>query len=126
MLTRMGESKDLGSSLALKSSLLGKMNKLEVHHIFPKAQLKYKYDRATVNALANYCFLTKESNLFIRDRLPEEYFPEAEKAHPGVLASQWIPLDPVLWKIENFPDFLSARQRLLGSSLFTVENSFPQ
>ena len=43
LLTRMGESKDRGTGLALKSGLLGKMSRLEVHHIFPKAQL-YKRD----------------------------------------------------------------------------------
>jgi hypothetical protein len=36
MLTRMGESKDWGTGLPLKSHLLGKMNKLEVHHIFQR------------------------------------------------------------------------------------------
>ena len=39
LLTRMGEAKDWGTGLPLKSSLLGKMSRLEVHHIFPKAQL---------------------------------------------------------------------------------------
>jgi hypothetical protein len=64
MLTRMGNAFDLGTGLPLKANLLGKMNKLEVHHIFPKAQLyKRKYDKSAVNALANFCFLTKDSNL---------------------------------------------------------------
>ena len=58
-----------------------------------------------MNALANFCFLTKDTNLDISDRLPEEYFPEVEAAHPGALASQWIPTDPALWKIERFRDF---------------------
>ena len=65
MLTRMGEARDWGNGgLPLKASLLGKMNKLEVHHIFPKAQLyKRNFKRPEVNALANFCFLTKETNL---------------------------------------------------------------
>jgi hypothetical protein len=102
--------------LPLKSSLLGKMNQLEVHHIFPKAQLyKRHYQRPEVNALANFCFLTKDTNLQIRDRLPEAYFPEIEANHPGALASQWIPMDPALWKIERYRDFLAARQELLAA-----------
>ena len=104
LLTRMGEARDWGTGLPLKSSLLGKMNRLEVHHIFPKAQLyKRKFKRPDVNALANFCFLTKDTNLDISDRLPEEYFPKIEKAHPGALASQWIPTDPALWKIGKLP-----------------------
>jgi type I site-specific restriction-modification system R (restriction) subunit len=75
------------------------MSRLEVHHIFPKAQLyKRDFKRPEVNALANFCFLTKDTNLDISDRLPEVYFPEVEQAHPGALASQWIPDDPELWK----------------------------
>ena len=118
LLTRMGESRDWGSGLPLKSNLLGKMSRLEVHHIFPKAQLyKRKFKRPEVNALANFCFLTKDTNLDITDRLPEEYFPKIEQAHPGSLASQWIPADPALWKIENFREFLEARKALLAAEL---------
>lgn len=116
LLTRMGEARDWGTGLALKGSLLGQMNKLEVHHIFPKAQLyKQKFKRPEVNALGNFCFLTKDTNIQISDRLPEEYFTEVEAKHPGALASQWIPIDPVLWKIENYRTFLDARQALLAS-----------
>ena len=79
-----GRSARLGHGLPLKASLLGKMSRLEVHHIFPKAQLyKRKYRRPEVNALANFCFLTKDTNLDISDRLPEEYFPKFEARIPA-------------------------------------------
>ncbi|MDT3776350.1 DUF262 domain-containing protein [Nitrospira sp. MA-1] len=115
LLTRMGEARDWGTGLPLKANLLGKMSRLEVHHIFPKAQLyKRKFKKPEVNALANFCFLTKDTNLDIRDRLPEEYYLEVEKNHPGALASQWIPMDRALWKIECFREFLEARKELLA------------
>ena len=118
LLTRMGEAKDWGNGLPLRASLLGKMSSLEVHHIFPKAQLyNCNYRRPEVNALANFCFQTKETNLEISDRLPEEYFPKFETRHPGGLASQWIPMDPALWKMERFRDFLEARKELLAAEL---------
>ncbi|HIL72142.1 MAG TPA: DUF262 domain-containing protein, partial [Verrucomicrobia bacterium] len=118
LLTRMGKARDWGTGLPLKSSLLGKMSRLEVHHIFPKAQLyKNNRQRAEVNALPNFCFLTKDTNLGISDRLPEEYFPEVEEAHPGALASQWIPMDRKLWKIGNYPEFLNARKILLADEM---------
>ncbi len=118
LLTRMGEAQDWGTGLPLKASLLGKMSRLEVHHIFPKAQLyKQKFKKPEANALANFCFLTKDTNLEILDRLPEEYFPEVEAAHPGALASQWIPMNPELWKIQNFRDFLEARKELLADEV---------
>lgn len=118
LITRMGEARDWGTGLPLKANMLGKMSRLEVHHIFPKAQLYKRGGRkAEVNALANFCFLTKDTNLDISDRLPAEYFPEIEKAHPGALASQWIPTDPDLWKIANFRPFLEARKRLLADEV---------
>jgi len=118
LLTRMGGARDWGLGIPLKSDLLGKMNRLEVHHIFPKSQLyKRGHVRATVNALANFCFLTKDSNLDISNRLPQDYFPVVEAAHPGALASQWIPMDPDLWRAENYLAFLAARRELLAGEL---------
>ncbi len=121
MLTRMGAAMDWGLGIPLKHGMQGRMSRLEVHHIFPKAQLyKAGYPKQEVNAVANFCFQTKKTNLLISDRLPEEYFPEIEEHHPGALASQWIPMDPSLWKLENYPDFLAARRELLAGAL----NSF--
>ncbi|BAQ67982.1 hypothetical protein NHU_00814 [Rhodovulum sulfidophilum] len=117
MLTRMTEARDWGTGLPLKNNLLGKMSRLEVHHIFPRARLyEAKYARSEVNALANFCFLTKDTNLSISDRHPEEYFPEIEAAHPGALQSQWIPQDPELWKIDKYRDFIEARKELLADA----------
>ncbi len=118
LLTRMGDARDWGTGLPLKANLLGKMSRLEVHHIFPKAQLyQRRHKRPEVNALANFCFLTKDTNLDISDRLPQDYFPEVEAAHPGALASQWIPTDRTLWRVERFRDFLEARKVLLAAEL---------
>ncbi len=118
LLTRMGEARDWGTGLPLKTGLLGRMSRLEVHHIFPRSQLYQRnFSKSEVNALANFCFLTKDTNLDITNRLPEEYFPEVEAAHPGALASQWIPMDPEIWKIERFRDFLEARKVLLAEEL---------
>ena len=115
MLTRMGEARDWGTGLALKAEMLGKMSALEVHHIFPRSRLyDHGYSRTKANALGNFCFLTKDTNLSISNRLPEAYFPEIEAKHPGALASQWIPTDPTLWRIDNYRDFLEARKTLLA------------
>lgn len=117
MLTRMGKALDLVEGIPLTMHHLGKMAQLEKHHIFPKALLKkFKFDNNDINAIANYCFLTKESNLKIKDRDPAEYLEECELAHPGVLESQWIPTEPELWEIENYFDFLETRRQLLASA----------
>jgi hypothetical protein len=69
-----------------------------------------------VNALANFIFLTQDTNLKISDRDPAEYLPHYEEAFPGVLASQWIPTDPELWRYENYREFLAERRRLLAEA----------
>ena len=38
-------------------------------------------------------------------------------AYPGALASQSIPDDSQLWKIENFRHFLEARKELLATDV---------
>lgn len=118
MLTRVGEARDWDyGGLLLRAGLLGKTSGLQVHHIFPKAQLyKAGFGRAKVNALANYCFLTQATNLAISDTIPEIYFERVEKEYPGALASQWIPMDRQLWRVENYLDFLAAREQLLAEA----------
>lgn len=116
-LTRVGEAKDLGIGIPLKRNLSGNMNALEVHHIFPKALLKDNgYTKMDWNAIANFCFLTKATNLKIGKQEPAKYFPEVERNHPGALASQWIPEDPNLWKVEKYHEFLEARRNLLADA----------
>ena len=120
MLTRVGAARDWGTGLPLKAQLLGNMSRLEVHHVFPKSLLyKAGYKRAEVNAVANFCFLTKDTNLQIGNRRPEDYFREVEEKHPGALASQWIPMDERMWRVENYGAFLEARRALLADAANT-------
>jgi hypothetical protein len=97
--------------------MLGKLSGLQLHHIFPRGYLyKHGYARPEVNALANFTFLTQETNLEITDRAPEEYLKEIAEKHPGALESQWIPMDRELWKVENYRGFLEARRELLAEA----------
>jgi len=124
LLTRVGSACDWDTGLPLKAHLLGKVNHLQIHHIFPKSRLYERgHDRSQVNALANFCFLTQVANLGISNKLPELYFPEIEAKHPGALASQWIPMDPQLWRMENYLDFLQARQGVLAQAANEFLNS---
>ena len=96
LLTRMGQARDWGTGLPLKANLLGKMSRLEVHHIFPKAQLyKRKYKKPEVNALANFCFLTKDTNLDILAtvcrRSTSRRSKKRTRVHSRRSGSRWIP-----------------------------------
>lgn len=117
LLSRVHGARDWETGTPLSANLLGKLSRLEVHRIFPRARLyKHQYSRPEVNALANFCFLTQGANLAISDRDPATYFEEIEIRHPGALASQWIPGDRDLWRIERYRDFLDARQVLLAEA----------
>lgn len=117
MLTRVWQAKDWKTGTPLHSHMLGTMSRLELHHIFPKSQLKKKGFKVTDrNALANFTFLTKETNLEVNNRLPAEYLPEYAERNPGVIESHWIPMDPELWEIDRYPDFLAARRELLATA----------
>jgi hypothetical protein len=117
LLTRVEGARDFGNGLPLQSQPPGDATALQVHHVFPKAALYAAgYARSQVNAVANLCFLTRETSLLMARRGPGDYGGAVEAAHPGALASQWIPQDPALWRVERYPDFLAARRELLAAA----------
>lgn len=117
LLTRVWHARDWGSGIELSSLLLGKLSSLQLHHIFPKDLLyQHGLTRPDVNAIANFTFLTQETNLAISNRPPAEYLPEVARKYPGALESHWLPMDPTLWRVENYPAFLEARRELLAQA----------
>ena len=117
MLTRAWRALDWETGVELKGHLLGNLSSLELHHIFPKARLyEKKYGVAQVNALANFTFLTKETNLKVSDKDPVSYLAAYAEKDPALLASHWIPLEPDLWRLDRYEDFLAARRELLAGA----------
>ena len=118
LLTRVRGAQDFLTGIELKQSLLGKLSSLQVHHVFPKKQLyDFDYTRSEVNAVANFAFLTQESNLIISKRPPMDYFHEVlNTGHAKALESQWIPMDQSLWTMDKYPQFLNARRELLAEA----------
>jgi len=117
MLTRVWKARDWGSGIVLSQSLLGKQSSLQLHHIFPKSKLyEHDYSIDEVNALANFTFLTQETNLKVSNRDPEIYLEEFVNKHPGAVESHWIPMDKELWKYDRYRDFLEARREILSKA----------
>jgi hypothetical protein len=102
----------------------GQSYRIHNHHIFP-ASLLYQngYDseshlhRKIVNEIANRAFLTAETNWELANESPEVYLPKVEEKYPGALVKQFIPMDPALWKVERYPDFLDARRQLIAQRI---------
>lgn len=117
MMTRVLHARDWGTGDELTNHLLGHLSRLEVHHIFPKAVLyEHGFRKRQVNAIANFTFLTQETNLEVLKKEPAKYIPEYMKRTPGAIESHWMPMDPELWKPENYPAFLDERRKLLAKA----------
>lgn len=109
MLTRVSGGRDLGTGGLLD----GESGELHVHEVFPKDQLyRHGYSRSEANAVGNLAFAVSATATTLNRRSPHEYlvFCSAE-----ALASQWIPADPELWRVENYRQFLDARRRLVAA-----------
>ena len=117
LLTRTSHARDWGTNVELNDYLLGKNSSLNVHHIFPKNLLYEKNkSKSIVNALANYAFLTKETNLEISNRCPQEYIPVYKTRCPGAVETHWMPDNPELYKLDNYEKFLEERRILLANA----------
>ncbi len=113
MLTRVGGARDWVTGTDL--SLIFPRPRLDLHRIFPRDTLyAHGYQRAEVNAIANYAFITPPTWSFIGNRNPADYLEELADRQPGVLESHSIPSERLLWRVENFREFLKARQELLA------------
>jgi hypothetical protein len=117
-----------GAPLALPH---GKNYWVNSHHIFPSSLLyKSGYDsdnhlhKKIVNEIANRAFLTMETNNKISNRFPKDYLPEVEQRYPGALEKQFIPMNPELWEIDRYEDFLEVRRELISNHLKKHMESF--
>jgi hypothetical protein len=99
----------------------GKAYRVHSHHIFPTSVLyRNGFDsdnhlhRKLVNEIANRAFLTADTNLDLSNTLPEDYLPQVEQKYPGALVKQFIPMNPELWQVDRYLDFLAARRELIA------------
>ena len=119
---------DWFNGLPLYQKLLGKSHGLQYHHVFPQSLLysrggynsKLRQDVNRVNEIANIAFLTQETNLQIRNAEPVQYLAKVLDKYPEALDQQAVPINPALWKLERYEDFLGERRVRLA----TVINNF--
>lgn len=94
----------------------------EIDHIFPKSKMlrTYNYPSGIVNNIGNYMLLEKTLNISKRNKLPEDYFPEALKEQPDFYTRNFIPDDPQLHKPEKFEEFVNRRRDIIFNTIKEV------
>ncbi|MCB0745953.1 MAG: DUF262 domain-containing protein [Ignavibacteriae bacterium] len=113
--------------LSLYSKSVGYNNKLERHHIFPKAFLYKKFNsgssihKAMVNEISNIAFITQRSNIEILDGNPADYLP---KIDPEQLRKQFVPTDASLYTLDNYELFLQERRKKLTEGINNFLKSY--
>jgi hypothetical protein len=119
-------AKDWVSGINISVANYGQEHKLQFHHIFPKALLQSKYSNGQINEIANLAFIGGRTNRKISARAPSDYLPRIiSKQGDAVLSAQCVPLDPKLWEIDRYPDFLAERRKLLASRVNEYVGALP-
>jgi hypothetical protein len=112
------KAKDWFKGIALGRDVAGEDHQIEVHHIFPKALLREMgVPRRKIDEIANLAFLMARPNKQISNREPIEYLSDIAEKHPNRLTAQSVPIEPGVWHLDKFPEFLAARRKLLAEAV---------
>lgn len=83
------------------------------HHIFPKKFLEGKYDDEQINALANIAVIGPGINLRISAKNPMDYL-DRYRISDEKLSQQFVPVERAKLSLENYPQFLGERAKVLS------------
>ncbi|MET7805015.1 GmrSD restriction endonuclease domain-containing protein [Micromonospora chersina] len=95
--------------------------KLEYQHIHPPATLDDRFDKGTINDLANLVFASAKANKRINGKSPAEYFPTLDEQE---LKDHYVPLDEALRSPDGYLAFLAARRQLLVEAMNELLDRF--
>jgi len=111
-------AKDWRSQLELSLTNQGR-DSIEFHHIFPRKVLKNAgFEPVATNEIANMAFIGGGTNRRLSAKPTAEYLAEVlEKQGKEALESHCIPLDPALWVVEAYPQFLEFRRSALATAI---------
>jgi len=112
-------AKDWHSNLQISLTHSGSQHKLQFHHFFPKALLsKAGFSSREADDVANLTFMGGRTNRKFSDKPPVVYAQAIrEQSGDAPFEQQCIPLDPSLWEVERYQDFLRARRTLVADAL---------
>lgn len=113
-------AKDWTSQLAISVKHAGAQDKLQFHHIFPKAYLRDHgpgYKTSQVDDIANLAFICGSTNLKISAKAPSDYLTKLSSRADHPLEAQQVPLDTTMYEPDAFLQFLAARRELIAARL---------
>ncbi len=116
-LLRENDARDWVNDTPLDGTVLGHNAKLHVHHFFPRALLsKHKYESSWINTFSNYTLLSAATNFDVYTEEPATYLKRIQYDRKQ-LTAQCIPLDPKLWHVTRYEEFLAKREQLLAKKV---------
>jgi hypothetical protein len=106
----------------------------DIHHLFPKDYLKkHGLDRGQYNQVANYVYMQSEINIKVGNKPPQDYFAlvagqiqNDNRLISGLSSMQElnnnlimnaVPPDILQMRIEDYPDFLTVRRKLMAEKM---------
>ena len=111
------EAKDWVTNLEISTKHSGVEDKLQFHHIFPKAFLKENYpdlSRLQINDIANLAFIGAKTNQQIGSKAPVKYLSKMfPNENYSALEDQSIPTDLAYLGTENYEAFIQRRRELV-------------
>lgn len=115
---------DWNTGIKISTILQGRQHKIQYHHIFPKGLLKDRYDRGSINEIANFAFISGRTNQRIGAKHPESYLSEiVQQKGEEVLAKQGVPWEKGLYELDKYPLFLERRRQILCEIVNKYVNS---
>jgi hypothetical protein len=112
-------AKDWRTRLALSLTHQGRYHFVEFHHIFPKALLKAAtFEKSEINEIANMAFVSGATNRRMGSTPAERTLADVQKEQGDrALAAHCVPLEPSLWKVENYRAFIDYRRAELAKAI---------
>jgi hypothetical protein len=116
---REGGAKDWNSNLAIALDHSGSQDKLQFHHIFPKALLSGVGRTARdEDDIANLAFISGITNQKISDKAPSIYLKKLRDAvGTQMFMAQCIPTDDDMLETDNYDQFIARRRELIADRL---------
>ena len=112
---------DWQSNLKISVNHSGSADKLQFHHIFPRAYLKKhapEIKQGQIDDIANLAFIGGSTNRTISAKDPSLYIPALiADGREDDLRSQDVPTEPALLQTDNFEAFLAERRLLIAERL---------